>query len=161
MEGLKLSRDEPYTTNVGAFPPAQKPTDCKVKILEPEVYIAPVNTPFDGTLDEPWKKLPSASDSVTVEFEDTSMGKFIARWNELNNLEKLRESMAQVARDLRIKATLAYAFDEEVKRIHRVPDDADAWKKFGVKSVVYHYNDMGYYKITYVIFKDGSVYTPA
>ncbi len=136
-----------YETNVGFFP-------------VPDVYMAKVGTPPPNEeWGKEWTKIPSGTDEIKVEFNmvDTKITNWV---RSVMEVKRLRESMAKVARDIRRESSQAGVFDREVKRLHRIPDDADTWKRLRVRRVVHSYNEMGYYKINYVSFEDGSVYYP-
>lgn len=47
-------------------------------------------------------------------------------------------------------------FRGHVKRLHRIPQDADTWKRFRVRHVSYDYNRQGYYEPLFFGFSDGS-----
>ncbi len=56
--------------------------------------------------------------------------------------------------------TDAQKFDMHVRGVHKIPQDADTWKRLNVESVLYELSALGHYPIAELIFKDGSRYTP-
>lgn len=47
-------------------------------------------------------------------------------------------------------------FRAHVRDVHKIPQDADTWKEFGVRHVSYDYNRQGYYEPLFFGFKNGS-----